>query len=353
MLTKGRIDRTGVIKFHDASLAVWEDGLYPSVTWDGRTAWERQFKRDVFARIVQQLNRLGWTVGPQHHIRTGNNARFCQKGDLKGDLSICGRHIEFNMFQSVNCPTRPDHEGRYERDKEQCMPYLVRLEMERTRRRIRDYLCNVFTGYAFEPPKIKCGPDGLTAYEHIQQRYAESWHFKGKDWGTYKNQPGMIHNVKSADGHTIEHFQQVWFLDHKGRWIKGTALYNINNMWWVICGTYRYTNEASFKLYVNAPANPRAKHNTQQRRRRLEEELAKAIKAMNFERAAVLRDILFPNNPDLFVVWHRGHKAYHCSNFQGYTGDIVKAGKFTAEEVKGWDFGENEIQSFSGQKVAA
>ena len=31
------------------------------------------------------------------------------------------------------------------------MPYLLRLEMERTRRRIRDYLCAVFSGYRFDP----------------------------------------------------------------------------------------------------------------------------------------------------------------------------------------------------------
>lgn len=356
MLTKGRIDRTGVIKFSDAGLDVWEDGISAARDaggWNGAQAWERQFKHDVFKRIVQQLNRLGWTVGPQHYIREHNNARFCQKGDLKADLSICGRHIEFEMFQSINCPTRPDHEGRYEWNKEQCMPYLVRIEMERTRRRIRDYLCNVFTGYTFEPPK-KGRNSGATAIEQIEERYRDSRNFKGKDWDTYKNRPGMTHNVRSADGHTLEHGQRVWFIDRsKGRWIKGTALYNINNMWWVVYGKYSYTNEASFSLYVNAPENPRAKCNAELRRKRLEEELAKAIKAMNFERAAVLRDILYPGNPELFVVWHRGHKAYHCSNFRGYTSDIVQAGKFTADEVKGWNEGENEVQTFSGQKVAA
>lgn len=50
----------------------------------------------------------------------------------------------------MNTPTRPDHGGRYESNLEACMPYVLRLEMERTRRRIRDYLCNVFSGYTFD-----------------------------------------------------------------------------------------------------------------------------------------------------------------------------------------------------------
>lgn len=51
------INRTGVVSFGDASLAIWEDPKGPiQICGD----WELQFKRDVFAHIVQQLNRIGW-----------------------------------------------------------------------------------------------------------------------------------------------------------------------------------------------------------------------------------------------------------------------------------------------------
>lgn len=342
------IQRTGKVYFGDASLNVWEDGLSAARDaggWNAAVAWEREFKRDVFARIVQQLNRLGWTVGPQHHISTGNNHRFCQKGDLKADLSISGRHIELKMFQSVNCPTRPDHEGRYEWDKEGAMPYLLRLEMERTRRRIRDYLCGVMDGYEFDSVSrsIYRRPLQRTAMEDIQERYAESRHFKGVDWEKYKAKPGMSYNLNSADGATIDHGQRVWFFDRKGRINTGIAYYNINNMWWVVTSRHDYTNLANFELYAALPDNFRVKRNAKQRRRRLEGELSRAIKSMDFERAARVRDLLFPKGEKLFVVWHDEHKAYHCANFQGYTSNVNDAGKFTAAEVRGWGSAPNKV----------
>lgn len=339
--TIGRIAREGAVHFGDASLNVWEEGLHPQMTWNDRVAWERQFKHDVFKRIIQTLKRLGWTVQPQTYIRTGHNARFCQKGDLKGDLSICGRHIEFQMFQSVNCPTRPDHEGRYEWNKEAAMPYVIRLEMERTRRRIRDYLLNVFTGYTFDTKRrlFRNKPLQSTALQCIRRHYDESWHFKG-DLSKYTISD---YNRKSAEGAMLEHGQRVWFADHKGRICEGTAFYNINNMWWVVTGKYDYTNVASFDIYTRPPENIRVKRNERLRRKRLEELLAEATKSMNFERAVLLRDLLFPRGEPLFAVWHREHKAYHKTGFNGYTSDLTHAGKFTAAEVSRWNHAPNKI----------
>ncbi|WP_017339212.1 hypothetical protein [Pseudomonas fluorescens] len=134
-----QIQREGRVTFGEARLAVWEEGIPRE--WDAKVIWERKFKREVFKRIIQTLNRIGWTVGEQTHIFTDNNARHCVKGNLQADLKICGRSIELEFFQSVNTPDRADHGGRYQSDKEKHMPYLVRLEMERTRSRIRDYLC--------------------------------------------------------------------------------------------------------------------------------------------------------------------------------------------------------------------
>ncbi len=353
-MTKGRIDRAGKVVFSDASLSVWEEGISATRAaggYDGERAWERQFKRDVFARIVQQLNRLGWTCvmpeekvthyGPWFALRH----RFCQKGDLKGDLSISGRCIEFEMFQSVNCPTRPDHEGRYESDKERVMPYLLRIEMERTRRRIRDYLCNVFTGYSFDEKRTSIWrkPLEMTALQRIQEKYAESWHFKG-DWADYlsKNKY-MDNNRRSADGVLLEHGQRVYFFDYYGRIATGTAMYNINNMWWVVTGKYDFNNVACFHIYARCPENPRIKRNADRRRKKLESMLANAVKAMQFERAALLRDLIFPKGKPLFVVYHEEHGAYHRAGFRGYAKDLSDAGKFTADELKSWNVAPNRI----------
>ena len=348
------IQRTGVVSFGDASLSVWEDGIAAALEaggLDAADAWKLEFKRGVFARIVQQLNRLGWTCEiPEDYIKTystsfARNFRRCHKGELKGWLEITGRCINFEMWQGVNTPTRPDHGGRYESNKEAIMPYVLRLQMERTRRRLRDYLCNVMDCYTFDTKRrsIYLKPLERTAMDSIQAHYDESSHFKGVGWDKRKAEPGMAGNLMSADGVMLDHDQRVWFFDRKGRINTGVAYYNINNMWWVVTGRYDYTNEACFELYTSLPENFRAKRNTRQRRKRLEGELSKAIKAMDFERAATIRDLIFPRGERLFVVWHEEHKAYHCANFQGYTTNITDAGKFTTTEVRGWAAAPNTV----------
>lgn len=57
------------------------------------------------------------------------------------------------------------------------MPYLVTLELECTRRRIRDYLCNAFTGYVFElEHEVGLGPSCVTAMDQALQFQKRSGH---------------------------------------------------------------------------------------------------------------------------------------------------------------------------------
>lgn len=295
----GQIDRTGRVVFGDATLSVWEEGLGGSP--QERVAWEKAFKHQVFKRIIQTLNRIGWKlVIPQDYIEQYGQSfaeghRYCVKGDLKADLSISGRCIELKMFQNVYAPDRPDHEGRYQSDKEKHMPYLMRLEMERARRRIKIYLCNVFSGYEFKTDRIdgrmnKRGPNHLTAMEWIQGCYETSWHFKG-DLTTYKISD---YNLKSANGPPVSHGQRVWFADCKGRICTGIAYYNINNMWWVVTGKYDCRNIASFELFTVQPDNIRQKRNKNLREKTLKRLLNESVEVMAFERSTQLRDILYP-----------------------------------------------------------
>ena len=299
-----QIERTGTISFHDASLHIWEEGPDHRWPWPQRTGWERTFKKQVLHRIVQTLNRLGWTcVIPQEMVKQyscdfARNHRYCVKGDLKADLSLSGRCIELKMFQSVNTPDRPDHEGRYQSEKEEHMPYLLWLEMERTRLKIKKYLCNVFTGYAFKSGLCdgranKCGPEHLTNMEWLEGCYKSSCHFKG-DISTYKIDG---YNRKSADKQDLEHGQRVWFFDRKGRVQTGTAYYNINNMWWVLWGKYGHTNRASFDLFTELPEAFKKKRNGHLRLKMLNSLMTESMAAMNFERSIILRDLIKAAQP--------------------------------------------------------
>lgn len=290
-----QINRSGIVRHTEKTLGVWEEPPFPLGFTPQAIAWGQEFKRVVFARIVQQMNRLGWhvEVSPDHLKRHGREFarkyRACSKGHLRAELSLSGRHISLEFWQGVNTPTRPDYGGRYERI--EAMPYLIRLEMERTRRRITQYLCAVFTDYRVED-KRSPGRLQLTAVEKIHAHYQECWHFKG-DWADYVARgQAYSYNRGSADCTLLEHGQRVWLRDGRGRWITGTAYYNINNMWWVALGRYDYTNVGSHQLHTVQPANLRQKQNRDRSVTALRRLLDAAIKSAQFERAALYRDQL-------------------------------------------------------------
>ncbi len=306
--------RTGTVSFGDACLSIWEE---PGVPLNWGSTWEPAFKCDVFARIVQTLNRLGWTCtmppldprgvkayGGSVERRGRERQRFCVRGALKADLDLSGRSITFKMFQSLNCPTRPDHEGRYESDKEACMPYLMRLEMERTRRRIRDYLCNVFDGYSFQPPKVSSpNPDPLAYFnerwdgEYEKKRGTHRFERDANGWPSDLALGSW--DRTDHDGVKLEHGAMRYARDSKGRLRRGRVYGGINGMWMLVYGPGRqdYMHQTAATYFTYTPDMPRKIVSTHRRQQRLQGELDKAIKAMNFERAAVLRDILHPARP--------------------------------------------------------
>lgn len=278
-MTKGQINRTGVVHIGDARFSVWEEGILDARTaggYAGAQRWERQFKREVFLRIVQQLNRLGWTchvpadIAKQYSLSFARSYRVCRKGDLHAELHVSGRCIEFQMWQGVNTPSRPDHGGRYESNKEAIAPYLLRLEMQRTRRRIVRYLCNVFAGYSCAPPKARRPELAANSDQELS-----SW------------------SRADADGNTLSHGAIRWWRDRKGRLVRGRVYGGINGMWALVCGSDGYrTTEPARRYFTYKPGMPRKAADPSVRTKRLKTELAKAIEAENFERAALLRDIL-------------------------------------------------------------
>jgi hypothetical protein len=359
------IDREGVVHFGDARLCVWEEGISAARAAGGikgADAWESAFKRQVFARIVQTMNRLGWTCTmpkiDEHTVKHygGNVARwsaerkrFCTKGDLKADLEISGRSITLQMFQSVNTPTRSDHDGRYERDKAACMPYVLRLEMERTRRRIRDYLCNVFSGYTFKPEDPVMGLMGVTAVEMAAHKRRTSGHYRPE---LDRAEISMSSNAIARDGGTIEHGGQVWGIDYTGRVITGTAYYDLNGAWQIVTGRYGMTRLFHNEIFTQCPPNPRVKRNQRERRKRLELLMQDAVKAMDFDRAKVLKSILFPTG-QLYAIWSKRHSCYFDVMYCGYRNALTDAGKYTRDELKPYLGNNLETDDYKAVPVTA
>lgn len=360
-----RIDRTGTVSFHDASLHVWEEGESPKGQHCGLAPeWERQFKRDVFARIVQTLNRLGWTVAPwdktEQYKCIGLNHRTCHKGDLHGELAVGGRHIEFKMWQDVT-PSVNRHGGRYDFDKELRMPYVLRLEMERTRRRIRDYLCALFTGYTFTPPEIDSpNPDPLTWFnEHwdgAHERKRGTHRFeRGADGWPSTRELGERARM-DGDGALMTHGDVRWMRDPKGRLLRGRVYGGINEMWTFVYGPGRrdYTHQHANQFFSLQPGEPvvRKVADTELRRKRLEQEMQKAVAAMRFERAAVLRNLLFPSGP-VYAIYSKKDDLYFASMYRGYRRSLSDAGRYTREELRPYLGDKLETEGLKAVEVAA
>lgn len=339
-----KVTREGKIVLHDASLTIWEEGLGGSN--QEHNAWEALFKKQVFDKMVWLLRKLGWKTeidaedfadtkarhGLKFAQKWTSRTRLCSHGDLKGEISVSGRCIEFKMWQGVNTPTRPDHGGKYESDKEAVMPYLLRLRMERTRRRMCEYLMHVIDGYVVEdksPRATRVGPGGMTALDAVLNSMKASAHYR-EELG--RASFGMDINNLSRDKQRLENGMRVYSKDWYGRMICGVAYYQLNDRWYLVTGKYDYTCVNARDVFVGNPGDLKIKRNERRRRDRLENELAKAIKTMNFKRAEVIKNVLFPPETQLYVVKHPEGK-YHRSNFSGYTNNIIDAGKFTMDEI--------------------
>ena len=276
--------RIGTISFHDASLSVWEDP--PGVGLPN--GFEKEFKQQVFHRIIIILKEMGWNIKiptrmiKEYGRRFAKNYRECRRGDLKADLSVGGRVIRFEMYQSINTPNRPDHGGKYEFDKEKIMPFLIRIQMEYTRKTIKENLIRSF-GYNFAPKDPEMGPNGLTAHEYMRHKIESNWHYD-PEIGRIRGEEETYNN-RSADGSTLKHNERVWFYDSKGRLLTGKAYYNINNMWWVVTGKYGLRNMVSHSLFTQKNKKTTAT--------KLKDLIKKHSDRMDFETAIILRDELY------------------------------------------------------------
>ncbi|PKR57470.1 hypothetical protein [Thalassospira lohafexi] len=317
----------GYIKIHDSSISIWEE-----------TVDDEDMLSEVLGPLVNLMRRWGWTVRSDQRIKKhyrilNKYHRHCRRGQLEAKLSISGRHLEIKFFQNVANVSNP-HGGEHEFDILARMPYLLRLQTIWFISKAAAHL-HASHGYRLSDKQggsKDIGPRGSTAMQFIEHNYAQSWHLD-KTLG-YPSGSDASYNNKSADGGIVTHGMQVWIRDSKGRrWLRGTAYYNINNMWWVVTGPYSIRNIASFDISIHQPANLRDRRNQRVRRSALEKQMLKAIATMDFHRAETLRQKLFGNQP-LFRIWHKEKQAWYGTQNCGYSCDTSRAGLYTRDEAE-------------------
>jgi hypothetical protein len=305
------------IRIHDSSIGIWQD--------DARDA---SFRTEIYAALIRNMRARGWSVKRDQSIHAHHRCispfhRMAARGTLRCAIEITGRVVKIE-FWSTSSPQTNRNGRRYDFGKMALMRHLDRLRVELEFGRIIRWL------ETLAPLKVsRSAEHDMPAMQRIQKRYAESWH-KDRDLG----RPNYSSDSQrtSKDASLLVHGQTVWLADRKGRIVRGTAYYNLNNMWWVIAGGVLF-NEGCHSLYVKPPADLRTKQNGRARRSRLEAELSIAVARMVFQRAEILKRILF-GNEQAFQIWARDHSAYYRSNYSGYTTDRINAGKYTRAEAE-------------------
>ncbi|MCS0501572.1 hypothetical protein [Ancylobacter mangrovi] len=310
------------IRLTDAHIGIWQSD--PN---------DPTFKTEIFDGLIRLLRARGWTVGRDPRVHThyrsiSKNHRIARKGEIRAEFHICGHAITFEFWATT---WKSDHVNghRYDSNRIDRFDYLDRLRMRQLETVISSW-CEQRAQISVSRSRPHPSSGKITARAFVESSYAESWH---SDKALGRPLCKSDENRRSRDGCLLEQGMTVWTKDYKGRIVRGTALYHINNMWWVVAGPYALLNVCSRDIYVECPEDVRRKRNGRERRVRLEAELAKAIRRDDFRRADVLRRILFGSEPT-YRIWSRKNDAYYRADYCGYTTDVVSAGRYTRAEAE-------------------
>jgi len=274
----------GQFHIHDASLLVsWDASVMTDSSWSlGLTPaqWE------LWGRACRVLERSGFRVFPQARVSRLIRKHYRQ-GRHPGGLEVktaCHRgQMEFRFFQSL-VRDNP-HGGEYDFDRLARMPYLVRLRWRLVMDRLVGFLLE--RGLQAQPTKPASPvPDPLRWFNAA---WGSDRFERGPDGWVRPDPLGSV----DRDGVTIETGSVRYFRHRNGRLYRGRVYPNLNGQWLVLYGSAEqdWTTLSAGELFWCDPRRE-PRRVGQGRRTRLEVEKRKAIQAEQYERAAVLRDIL-------------------------------------------------------------
>lgn len=267
----------------DASVHIWDRSISREEMFSHRPSKER------FVQIRKMLRGLGFTVGlnprhQKHYKAIAKHHYLAKKGTLTAELGISGMHTEIKFYQ----PNRAHHPAgaQYDYTRLANMEYLNRLEFQRAATKIESYL---------ERQGFKCSdfpsdkaPDGLG---WLREKRLSDFYGRWAPTGNHEYiEPIYPYNATDGDGAIVREGETRWAYDYDGHLIRGTAYYNLNNMWFLANSRGQYLcNLSCGYLFTWRPGLPRRRKDG---RGRLKGELANAIASQNFERAIILRDLI-------------------------------------------------------------
>ena len=244
---------------------------------NGLDSW--RFKYPHFGtlhRIFNMLRAEGFSIENDAEVAKCIRRDYYigRRGDLELHAHRYPAGFEIMFFQNVVIENKSG--GRYDFDKFQKMPYMIRLRFMKYRDKIIALLKSV------EDLKDESKADPRLAEEWIKARYVEEWHHEQKDMNfllsDLDGQTQESYNGRDRDEKTLHNGDVKYFRHWDGRLYRGRVYHNINNMWWVILDRFTVRNVASFELFDLTPednrrrqAKPRIPEAYQKRRQAIED----------------------------------------------------------------------------------
>lgn len=204
----------------DTSLRIWQDSSKSHPT---------------LAKVFELLDKRGFLIenDPKVDKLIRTDYYIGRKGDLKFHSHKYPRGFEIEFYQDINFVNR--NGGRYDFDKYQKMPYLIKKQFDLEMKHIKKLL----TSLDYEDKSKPAFKNSMDEVMYILNSSDRHW----------RNDKIERYNATDKDGKLIENGQVKYFRDHKGVLQRGIVYHNINNMWWVIINKHEFRNIACFYFF--------------------------------------------------------------------------------------------------------
>lgn len=216
-----------------------------------RREWKDRKKYSHYAilhRLINFMKNRGFEI--QHDPEVSKIIRsdywIGRKGELRFTMHRYPRGFSFEFYQEI--VTKNPNGGRYDFDKYEKCPYLIRISWINETNKMAAFLGTL--GIENRSPK-----QYKFAADRIKKDFVKSWHHPQKSMNfdledLHGTTCEASYNHTDANGKTIYNGDVKYFRGYRtGRLMRGTVYHNINNMWWVILDKFNYTNMADFELF--------------------------------------------------------------------------------------------------------
>lgn len=289
----------GWVHVSDAHVGIWEQGdearTFESTHW-------------LYVQMLDFLRARGWSIRQEARVDRliRRHYHIGRKGDLRAAMNTGGRAIQVEFWQEVTPADNPNG-ARYDFRRMERMPPRLRIactaEMAALvgwAERLRGYTVGPEWRWA-DPPKrsplatVRAELRGVRpedgALDYFNSRWGDNGLPRGPDgWPLSKDCTGYGVPLMDRDKRIITPGDVKYHRHHTGALWRGRVYPNMNGMCFMVSGAGN-AFAGSWEFFDLADGES-GRRKSPRRVGRLKGELEKAVKASNFERAIVLRDLL-------------------------------------------------------------